>query len=63
MSKFNEALADSEKCIEIKPDWSKGFQRKGMAQQALGQMEDAIKNYEQGMKMDPNNAQCKQMLE
>jgi len=36
LSKFDEAFADSEKCIEIKPDWSKGYQRKGMAQQALG---------------------------
>jgi hypothetical protein len=31
MTKYAEALADAEKCIEIKPDWSKGFQRKAMA--------------------------------
>jgi stress-induced-phosphoprotein 1 len=25
LKKFHEALADGEKCIQIKPDWSKGF--------------------------------------
>jgi stress-induced-phosphoprotein 1 len=32
LSKFQEALADANKCIEVKPDWSKGYQRKAMAQ-------------------------------
>ena len=32
--KYEEALTDSEKCIELKPDWSKGYQRKAMALQA-----------------------------
>jgi stress-induced-phosphoprotein 1 len=32
LGKYQEAQADAEKCIEIKPDWSKGFQRKAMAQ-------------------------------
>jgi len=31
LNKYDEALTDAEKCIEIKPDWSKGFQRKAMA--------------------------------
>lgn len=63
LSKFQEALSDANKCIEIKPDWSKGYQRKAMAQQALGQMKEAIENYEKGVELDPSNAQCKQMLE
>jgi stress-induced-phosphoprotein 1 len=31
LKKYNEALVDAEKCIEVKPDWSKGYQRKGLA--------------------------------
>ena len=31
MNNFEEALADANKCIEFKPDWSKGYQRKAMA--------------------------------
>ena len=32
LGKYTEAEADADKCIEIKPDWSKGYQRKAMAQ-------------------------------
>ena len=31
---FEKALADAEKCIEVKPDWGKGYIRKGLALQA-----------------------------
>ena len=30
-AQFAAALADAEKCIEIKSDWGKGYQRKAMA--------------------------------
>jgi stress-induced-phosphoprotein 1 len=63
LGKYQEAEADAGKCIEIKPDWSKGFQRKAMAQQASGNIKEAIENYEKGVELDANNAQCKQMLE
>lgn len=28
MHNFNEALADGDKCIQLKPDWGRGYQRK-----------------------------------
>ena len=31
LKQYDEALADANKCIEIQPDWSKGYQRKAMA--------------------------------
>ena len=31
---FDKAMTDAELCIEVKPDWSKGYQRKAMALQA-----------------------------
>ena len=34
-----------------------------MAQQASGNVKEAIENYEKGVELDANNAQCKQMLE
>ena len=31
LKKYDEALGDADKCIELQPDWSKGYQRKAMA--------------------------------
>jgi tetratricopeptide (TPR) repeat protein len=63
LQKYTEALADAEKCIEFKPDWSKGYQRKAMAQQALGDLEQACENYEKACEIDPTNAQAQTMKE
>jgi stress-induced-phosphoprotein 1 len=56
MQKYNDALLDAEKCISIKPDWSKGFQRKAMAQQAMGDLDSACENYDKACELDPANA-------
>ena len=34
LREYEEALNDADQCINIKPDWSKGYQRKAMALQA-----------------------------
>ena len=34
--KFTEAIADAEKAIELKPEWAKGYSRKGAAQRLQG---------------------------
>lgn len=60
---YDEALTDAEKCIEVKPDWSKGYQRKAMALQAQSKLDEAIEFYEKGVEIDPANAQCKTMLD
>ena len=57
------ALADADKCIEIKADWDKGHQRRAMALQNLGRFDDAIAAFEQGLKLNPDNAQIKQGLD
>lgn len=62
-SQFAAALADAEKCIELKPDWGKGYQRKAMALQAQGNLEQALEFYETARKYDPNNAQLIEMIE
>lgn len=62
MKAYVQALADAEKCIEIKPDWSKGYQRKAMALHSKGERDEAIKFYEMGVEKDPNNKQCADML-
>jgi len=56
LKKFREAVNDAEKCIELKSDWSKGYQRKGMALHGLRYFEDSVKAFEEGLKLDPENA-------
>lgn len=44
----DKALSDAEECVRLKPDWAKGYVRKGAALHGLGQLDDAAKAYEEG---------------
>jgi hypothetical protein len=33
----SKALYDAEKCVQLAPQWSKGYNRLGVAQQSLGE--------------------------
>jgi len=56
MQKYEEALSDATKCIEMKPDWGKGYGRKGAALHGLGRFEHAIGAYEKGLDIEPGLA-------
>merc|ERR1712070_748880 len=53
--KYEEALADASECIRLKPDFAKGYSRKGLAQYHLDQLKGAKQSYEEGLKLDPQN--------
>ena len=55
LGKFELALEDGEKCVDLKPDWSKGWQRKALALHALGRKNEAMVAYERGYDVDPTN--------
>ena len=55
MKDWNKALADARKTVELKADWSKGWSRVGAAQHGLGNLEEALHAYEEGLKLEPNN--------
>jgi hypothetical protein len=40
----------------MKGDWSKGYQRKAMALHGMGDLAEAYKTYEEGLKIEPGNA-------
>jgi len=63
LSKFEEALTDAQKVVDLKPEWPKGHSRVGAALHGLRRWKDAIAAYEAGLKLDPSNAQMKQGLE
>jgi stress-induced-phosphoprotein 1 len=62
LHKYQEALDDASKCIELNPQFVKGYQRKGLAQFYLDDFEDAIESYKKGLQIDPNNQPLKDGL-
>lgn len=59
---WEHALEDATKTTEIKPDWAKGWGRKGAALHGQGDLLGANDAYEEGLKHDANNAQLKSGL-
>ncbi|KAI0580408.1 Heat shock protein sti1 [Pyrenophora tritici-repentis] len=60
---WQKALEDANKVTEIKPDWAKGWGRKGTALHGEGDLVGASDAFDQALKLDPNNAQAKSGLE
>ncbi|XP_026191572.1 STI1-like protein [Cyclospora cayetanensis] len=55
LKQFENALKDADMCIQLKPDWAKGYSRKGLAEFNLGQLREAEATYTKGLALDPNN--------
>jgi stress-induced-phosphoprotein 1 len=62
LKQWPKALDDATKTTEIKPDWSKGWGRKGAALHGTGDLVGAVDAYEQALKLDENNKQAKDGL-
>jgi len=63
LRKYDEALSDATKCIEMKGDWGKGYGRKGAALHGLGRFDQAIAAYEKGLDVEPGLAMLTKGLE
>ncbi|KAJ3152956.1 Hsp90 cochaperone [Geranomyces michiganensis] len=63
LKNYEAALADATKTVELKPDWPRGYSRKGAALHGLGDLAEAAEAYKAGLAVDPNNAQLKKALE
>lgn len=57
LQRWEDALNDAEKAIELKPDWVKGYGRKGTALQGLARWEEALQAFQDGLQLEPENAQ------
>jgi len=55
LGKYEEAIKDAEKCVEINPEWVKGYNRLGVAQMHNNQVNKAMETLEKGLKLDPTN--------
>jgi len=63
LKKFENALSDAEKCIQLKPDWAKGYYRRGEALEYLLRYPEAFRAFNEGLKIDPNDALIKTAVE
>ena len=60
---YPSALNDAEKCVSLKSDWARGYQRLGLAQFYLKNYKEAVATYQKGIEIDPNNVSLKEGLE
>jgi stress-induced-phosphoprotein 1 len=51
----DKALQDAKKCTSLKPEWAKGFARKGAALHAKNMMTMAAEAYTKAVELDPSN--------
>ncbi|KAJ3293362.1 Stress-induced-phosphoprotein 1 [Rhizoclosmatium sp. JEL0117] len=60
LGKNDDALALAERCIGLKPDWSKGYYRHGMALLNLKRPTEAAASLQKGLQLSPDDADLKQ---
>mmetsp|Transcript_10275 Transcript_10275/g.16417 ORF Transcript_10275/g.16417 Transcript_10275/m.16417 type:complete len:150 (-) Transcript_10275:15-464(-) len=63
LEQYEKALQDGAECVKLKPDWSKGYARKGLAEFFLERLEDAAETYKAGLKLAPEDAGLKEGLQ
>lgn len=62
LEEYEKALTDGTKCVSLKPDWPKGYTRKGLAEFFLGKYDDSSETYKAGLKLAPEDAAMKEGL-
>ena len=55
LDQHSKACADARRCVELKPDFVKGYSRLGFALYKSGFFHDSIHAYTQGLTLDPKN--------
>jgi len=56
LEEYEKAAEDAEKAIEIKPTWTQGYFRKGLALSLEGKMQEAIQALDKGLEINPKHA-------
>ena len=63
LKQYDEALYDAVVCRVLKPDWTKGCFRLTVARLALGRYEDAALSAWEGLQLDNDNEELKNLLQ
>ncbi|KAM0874614.1 hypothetical protein ACQ4PT_037309 [Festuca glaucescens] len=62
IGKAREALFDADVCIAKRPEWVKGYYRKGAAHMSLKEYEEAFEAFQDGLELDPGNAEMEKVF-
>jgi tetratricopeptide (TPR) repeat protein len=62
LGKETKAIKDAEQAIELKPDWAKGYFRKGAALAALRKWDESIQMLEKALEVDPKSKEIATVL-
>ncbi|XP_051207077.1 uncharacterized protein [Lolium perenne] len=62
IGKSQKALLDAHVCIARRPNWVKGYYRKGAAHMSLKEHKKAVEAFLDGLKLDPGNAEIEKVL-
>ena len=57
MKKWEDAIADAKKCIDLTPSFLKGYYRLATAQMELNQLDNALTTVKKGLSFDIDNSQ------
>lgn len=60
--KLNKALADADTTIKLKPQWEKGYFRKGCVLEAMEQYEEAISAFQIALEYNPQNTEVSRKI-
>lgn len=63
MKKWDRSLRDADKAIALKPDWEKGWYRRGVALSNLGRYEEAMQAFQKCMDYNSTSKDYQQMFE
>ncbi|CAH9068653.1 unnamed protein product [Cuscuta epithymum] len=60
--KLNKALSDAEMTISLKPDWEKGYFRKGCILEAMERYDEALNAFEIALKHNPQSLEVSKKI-
>ncbi|KAK4587408.1 hypothetical protein RGQ29_024210 [Quercus rubra] len=60
--KLNKALADAETTIKLKPQWEKGYFRKGCILEAMEQYDDALAAFQTALQYNPQSSEVSKKI-
>ncbi|KAL6893648.1 hypothetical protein ACP4OV_007746 [Aristida adscensionis] len=62
IGKSQKALFDAEFCISLRPNWVKGYYRKGAALMSLKEYDKAMDAFEDALELGPSNAEIEKAI-